>query len=321
MVEKINKNNWKGFKFRYLKDYNYKAIWNNLTTIRLDLGDVIELPADKSEFYDVSLGNKCCTGKCDFCYVAANPNGKYYENICDTWKKWMATYEDKYDEKGNCLTTKPLQIAIGSEGEPTEHPQICEFLETVYNTNVVPNYTTNGVILASWNNPESAYYEKANKILEATKKYCGGVAVSFGNKLLREYAEKAIEGLLKKGDCHVMIHYVISDNDSVDEFVEHWKKYGDKIRNHVLLPLMPSGRSKKGIDEGTFEYLEKVIEDNNIKNVAFGAHFIKYLEKSEKINTWLYPAESYSKNVILTKDKVQITSSSFDLNPIKIIEF
>ena len=81
MVEKINKNNWKGFKFRYLKDYNYKAIWNNLTTIRLDLGDVVELPADKSEFYDVSLGNKCCTGKCDFCYVAANPNGKYLEKV------------------------------------------------------------------------------------------------------------------------------------------------------------------------------------------------------------------------------------------------
>ena len=320
MVEKINKNCWKGLKFRYLKDYNYKAIWNNLTTIRLDLGDVMELPADKSEFYDVSLGNKCCTGKCDFCYVAANPNGKYYDDICDTWKKWMATYQDKFNEKGDCLTEKPLQIAIGSEGEPTEHPQICEFLETVYNTNVVPNYTTNGVILASWNNPESAYYEKANRILEFTRKYVGGVAVSFGNKLLREYAEKAIEGLLEKGDCHVMIHYVISDNESVDEFVQYWKKYGDKVRNHVLLPLMPSGRSKKGINEGTFEYLEKVIEDNNIKNVAFGAHFIKYLEKSEKINTWLYPAESYSKNVILTKDKVQITPSSFDLNPIKVIE-
>lgn len=82
---------------------------------------------------------------------------------------------------------------------------------------------------------------------------------------------------------------------------------------------MPSGRSKKGIDDGVFEYLEQVIENNNIKNVAFGAHFIKYLEKSDKIKTWLYPAESYSKNVLLTKDKVQITPSSFSLTPIKII--
>lgn len=33
----------------------------------------------------------------------------------------------------------------------------------------------------------------------------------------------------------------------------------------------------------------------------------------------LNPAESLSKNIILTKDKVQITPSSFNLNPIKTI--
>lgn len=43
-------------------------------------------------------------------------------------------------------TNKPFQIAIGSTGEPTMHPDFCEFLETVFNTGVVPNYTTNGLI-------------------------------------------------------------------------------------------------------------------------------------------------------------------------------
>jgi hypothetical protein len=105
----------------------------------------------------------------------------------------------------------------------------------------------------------------------------------------------------------------------VDEFVEIWKEYDDKIAYHVLLPLMPSGRSTKSIEDGVFEYLEEQIKNNDMKNVAFGAHFIKFLEKS-KIKTWLYPAESLSKNVILTKDKVQITPSSFDMNPIKVIE-
>lgn len=207
-----------------------------------------------------------------------------------------------------------------SQGEPTEHPQFTDFLKTVYETDVVPNYTTNGVILSYWDKPESKYYQKANDILAVTSLYVGGVAVSFGNKALRQYAKNAIEGLLAKGNCHVMIHHIISTMESVDEFVECWKEYGNKIKNHVLLPLMPSGRSKKGIDDGVFEYLEKVVKENNISNVAFGAHFIKYLEKSVKIKTWLYPAESYSKNVILTKDKVQITPSSFDLKPIKIID-
>ena len=81
---------------------------------------------------------------------------------------------------------------------------------------------------------------------------------------------------------------------------------------------MPSGRSTQGVQEGVFEYLENEIGRLNIKNVAFGAHFIDALQTS-KIKTWLYPAESLSKNIILTKDKVQITPSSFNLNPIKTI--
>lgn len=318
MTYKKDKDHWIGTKFRKMAGYNYSAVWNNLTTVRFDMGDVKELPPDASEFFDVCLGTKCETGKCYFCYVSANHHGTHYKDICETWKKWMATYKEQWSESGEEVSNslKPFQIAIGGSGEPLEHPDICEFLKTVYETNVVPNYTTNGVILASWDKPESKWYEKANEILEATAKYVGGVAVSYGNKALRKYADDAIGALLEKGDCHVMIHHIISDNKSVDEFVEVWKRYGDSIRNHVLLPLMPSGRSDRGIEDGTFEYLEKAVKDNGIKNVAFGAHFIKYLEKSNVINTWLYPAESYSKNVILEKDCVKITPSSFDMNPI-----
>ena len=82
---------------------------------------------------------------------------------------------------------------------------------------------------------------------------------------------------------------------------------------------MPSGRSSSGIKEGIWEYLEEMIQKYDIKNVAFGAHFIKYLRDS-KIKTWLYDEESFSKNIILTPNKVQITPSSFDLNPIEVIE-
>ena len=35
---------------------------------------------------------------------------------------------------------------------------------------------------------------------------------------------------------------------------------------------------------------------------------------------WLYDEESFSKNIILTPNKVQITPSSFNLNPIEVIE-
>lgn len=199
-----------------------------------------------------------------------------------------------------------------STGEPTIHPEFCDFLKTVYNTGVVPNYTTNGITIS-----KPGFISDA--ILEATRNYVGGVAVSFGNKTIRNYARAAVTRLANIGNTNINIHHIISDKKSVDEFVSEWTRYGDTILYHVLLPLMPSGRSSEGVTEGTFEYLEEVIEKNNIKNVAFGAHFIKDLRDS-KIKTWLYDEQSFSKNIILTKDLVQITPSSFDLNPIMKIE-
>lgn len=299
-----------GIKKRVFPDNNYHAVWNNLKTIRLGSGHATELPPEYSEFYDVGI-NTSCNAECDFCYVSANKNGICYPDICETWKKWMETYKTEI-RNGITYTELPFQIALGSSGEPTIHPQFCEFLKTVYETGVVPNYTTNGITIAKED-------ELSEKILEATRNFVGGVAVSMGNKSLHKHANKAIKLLIEKGDTNVNIHHIISDKKSVDDFVKAWKKYGDDILYHVLLPLMPSGRSTKGLEEGAFEYMEEVIQKENIKNVAFGAHFIERLKTSE-IPTWLYEAESFSKNVILTKDKVQITPSSFDMKPIKIID-
>lgn len=305
-----------GVKRRFFPEKNYNAMWFNLKTTRFGTGTASELDADKAEFYDVGIGTKCNAG-CKFCYVSAGDDGECYNDICQTWEKWMSMYYERNDN-GIIETDKPFQIAIGSSGEPTVHPDFCNFIETVYNTNVVPNYTTNGIILSYWNRPGTRYFLLANKILDYTKKYVGGVAVSFGNKALRDKAKDAVDGLITYCDVNVNLHHIISTKDSVDDFIKICKEYGDKIAYHVLLPLMPSGRSSKGIEDGVFEYLENKIEELDMKNIAFGAHFIKSLENS-KIKTWLYPAESLSKNVILTKDKVQITPSSFDMNPIKII--
>lgn len=302
-----------GVKRRVFPENNYNAIWSNLKTVRLGEGVAKELPADKAEFYDVGINTKC-NAECPFCYVSASHYGINYPDICETWKKWMGMYFEKKtnDEFPVTLTDKPFQIAIGSTGEPTIHPDFCDFLETVYNTGVVPNYTTNGIIL-------SELTRQARTILEYTERYVGGVAVSLGNELLRPKALQAIENLIELGDVNVNVHHIISDFDSVDEFINVQQIYGDDILYHVLLPLMPSGRSTEGIGDGVFKYLEYKVQKLGIKNIAFGAHFCKYLEESS-IPTYLYPPESLSKNVILTKDKIRITPSSFNLNPIKIIE-
>ena len=160
-----------GVKRRFYPDHNYNAIWCNLKTIRLGEGKALALPPRESEFYDVGINTRC-NAECPFCYVSASGNGINYPNICETWKKWMDTFWEKHGNNVT-LTNKPFQIAIGSTGEPTIHPEFCEFLETVYNTGVVPNYTTNGIVLAAWCNPLSINYELANKILEYTRNYVG----------------------------------------------------------------------------------------------------------------------------------------------------
>lgn len=306
-----------GLKRRVYPDHNYNAIWCNLKTIRLGEGKAKELPPAESEFYDVGINTRC-NAECPFCYVSASGKGIDYPNICETWAKWMNTFWEKR-VNGVITTNKPFQIAIGSTGEPTIHPEFCNFLQTVHITGVVPNYTTNGVILSDWNNPSAPNYKLANKILAYTAAYVGGVAVSFGNKNLRDRARRAIEGLIEIGNTNINIHHIISDKESVDEFITEWVRYGDSVLYHVLLPLMPAGRSDSGVEEGVWEYLEEMIQKHEIKNVAFGAHFIKYLRDS-KIKTWLYDEESFSKNIILTPNKVQITPSSFNLKPIATIE-
>lgn len=297
-----------GTKVREFPEFNYKAIWANLKTIRVGAGVAKELPPNMAEFYDVGI-NTVCNAECDFCYVSAGKGGINYHDICKTWQDWMSGYLS-IKENGIIHTAKPFQIAIGSTGEPTIHPDFCEFLETVYNTGVVPNYTTNGLTLSSAAN--------ASELLEYTKQYVGGVAVSLGNLKLFLKANRAIANLLTFGDTNVNIHHIISDKASVDRFYDVYRRYGKDIYYHVLLPLMPSGRSTKGIEPGVFEYLEEVIQKYDIKNAAFGAHFVEFL-KTSKIKTHLYPPESLSKNVILTSGRVQITPSSFNLEPITII--
>ncbi len=357
-----------GLKRRILKDHNYNALWigSSLKTVRFGEGHAADLPYFNKEFYDIAVNNKCNkNAMCPFCYTNASSTGEDYMSPGLTWKKyveakyWEKVYDlmnlpedDVLDEiikkdlrsklveanpKNNfkvTYTNKPFQIAIGSTGEPTIHPEFCSFLKAVYDTNVVPNYTTNGIILSyahdvydnTWKTKNLTDDEirtniyKAHELLDYTKKYVGGVAVSYGNKLIRPFAEHAIVSLLLYGNTNINIHHLIGTNEDVDEMIKLAKEYGDDIKYHVLLPLMAHGRSKEGMKPETFDYLEDQILKNNIKNVAFGANFSPFLENA-KIKTYNYPPESLSANMILKTDNVIITPSSFNLSPVDEIKF
>ena len=287
-----------GVKVRKLPEHNYHAVWTNLKTLRLGKIQSSEIPPDKSEFYDVSLGTRCNLN-CPFCYTNALRNGLDYTDVCEK-AKWFFGNMSNND--------KPFQIAIGSQGEPTLHPQFTEFLKTIYDLNIVPNYTTNGITIADDT-------ELSDKILLATSQYVGGVAISANtwNKDINDTWRKAIRKLILVGDTNINIHYIIKDKQSVDDFMNIYNEYKDEILYFVLLPLMDSGRSKEKYTEEAFNYLlEKQLDYSKI---AFGAHFYNLLRAQDKIMCWLYPPESFSKNLILD-DIIKITPSSFNLNPL-----
>lgn len=56
-----------GIRIRKDLDRNYYSVWNDLETVRLDLGETIPLSPGKSEFYDVGITERC-NSRCQFCF-------------------------------------------------------------------------------------------------------------------------------------------------------------------------------------------------------------------------------------------------------------
>ena len=131
-----------GVKSRTFPDKNYHALWvgESLQTHRL-CKDPKQLSPGTQEFYDVSLGTMCNL-ECPFCYVSAKKQGRFYTNIVEKAEKSLGDMDEH---------TRPFQIAIGSESEPTIHPDFIGFLEKIYSLGIVPNYTTIGITLAAAN--------------------------------------------------------------------------------------------------------------------------------------------------------------------------
>ena len=67
-------------------------------------------------------------------------------------------------------------------------------------------------------------------------------------------ARKAVENLRKYTGVKVVIHHIISDNASVDEFIRLAKDYGSDLHYHVLLPLMKHGRAQEQMTDEARTY-------------------------------------------------------------------
>lgn len=138
---------------------------------------------------------------CNFCYMDSNHIGQHM------------SMEDLDLLIGQLKETPCHAVAMGG-GNPNEHPQFVEILKKFSDANITPSYTTNG-------------YNITPEILDATKKYCGAVAVSWpwwsdrdesrDTRRIDTVMRTLHQFLAKK--IQTNIHFVLS-NESIDYAIE-----------------------------------------------------------------------------------------------------
>ena len=282
-------------KKRREESANYSSVFFNGKTIRIPIDSEKEITELRfPEFYDISLGNKCVTGKCPWCYASGNPKGVHYKNVEEKIRNYFG---------GMTENERPYQVAIGGQQEPLEHPEFEAVLRAFSELEIVPNYTTNGVLFN-------------DAAVELTKKYCGGIAITMHPHLEKDW-RRAIE-LALKNKIRTNIHFIVSDSSSVEKLKELYAEYNGRVDYFVLLPHMNVGfatKNPKTIDYAGLEaWLDQI---HSFANVAFGANFYEFLKPLKKWDVSLYPPEILSKYLVCD-DRMGLYNNSFEMKPVTL---
>ena len=167
---------------------------------------------------DVGIMNRCvCAHKC---------NVDCYQKAIDRTGENMSL--ENYKKIVEECSGKVFQFALGGAGDVDTHENFEEILKITKEHNIVPNFTTSGIMLTK---------EK----VEICKKYCGAIAVS---EHFADYTDRALDLLLEAG-VKTNIHYVLS-NKTIDIAIDRLKNNGFKkgISNIVFLLYKPVGLGK-----------------------------------------------------------------------------
>lgn len=288
----------KGIKTRVFPEHNYKGIFFNKKTIRIQLDDTKPITeVEYPEFYDVDIfetNNGLCRAGCEFCYLSGNKNGKIVPDAVEKIKNYFGQMTENQ---------KPFQIALPGSGELFEHPDWKEIIEAFSALDIMPNYTTNAMFL-----DQGDVFIK--NVMATTKKHCGGVAISCHPHLKPTWEKASL--LYLKENIMLNYHIIISDKESIDYFAEIYDEWKGRVDYFVLLPYGEQGRAKK--KEIDWDYLITKLPDVP-KDIAFGANFYPYLLTSS-IDVSLYEPEILSGFLSLW-DTGTLYKSSFSLDSIR----
>ena len=181
---------------------------------------------DGPELLDLSISNYCerC---CEFCYRGANPLGRH-----------MPLEDVEYVVK-QAKEVGVLQIALGG-GNPNQHPQFANVLGIVRENGIVPSYTSNGEGLT-------------DEILEATKKYCGAMALSLYPPY--EHYDRLVERISEMG-IRLNLH-VILKSDTI-ELLTTWFKEPPALFSYINALIVLNYKPIRGLRDLTVRDSERL---------------------------------------------------------------
>jgi len=263
------------------------------------------------ELLDISITN-WCDKECTFCYRGSNQFGSNMS---------LQNYSHIISQAG---ALGVLQVALGG-GNPNQHPDFGEILRiTREQNNIVPSYTTNGRGLTS-------------KILQASKKYCGAVAVSY---YLPNNAFCSSLKLLKDNGIRTNVHFLLhaeSLNTAIS-WLQAPPAFLTGINALIFLNYKPIGPGKKPdlvlnkaknlgkffklINNGVFPFklgfdscsvsgIVRHLQVNpSLYDFCDGARFSAYISEDLRMFPCSFMSEKYSGEDLKRKSLTQIWKNS-----------
>ena len=234
--------------------YNFVSIFNPKTGSYLRTGILDENGIDTGvdpfmasfpELLDIGIMQTCmCAGKCNVdCYQKAISRTGPNMSI-ENFEKIMK------QSKG-----KLFQCALGGAGDVDTHENFEEIVKMCRDYNIVPNFTTSGIMMNK-------------KKAEICKKYCGAVAVSQHSKLKKMIVWKYKDGMTEEELKEEYNPYIENFENIHTIYLNHsWY-----LTNEVIDSKDKCFRILYVEDESSYTY--KAIECLLRENVKTSIHFV-----------------------------------------------
>lgn len=253
----------------------YNFIGDTETGVTFRWGKTIKenpLFAPHPELVDISISNHCSKG-CPFCYRDSCKNNSFMS---------LDDYVAVLDALQHPLWGNVFQVAIGG-GEPLEHPDFLDIIDSTYSRNIIPNFTTNGSLLDQY-------------IIKEFSSKIGAIAISSQDINSSDFDKINI---LHQNNVKTNIHFLLNSETLHQAISILEGKYNNLLTNInaiIFLTYKPFGRADDSkvlnMCDGFMRFINLIDQSKCVSKVGFDACFVPMLMKYTKTNlNYIDPCE------------------------------